>query len=118
MLSIGIMTISAAALLAIAALIFGKMGTLPKGIIPVLTTVIGCVSVFLGGFFSALYQKENGLLLGLLSGAVFAVVILLAASLIFKNEFTVGSVGKLAAVLIAGSLGGILGVNRKSKVKF
>ncbi len=118
LLSIGISGISAAALLAVAALIFEKMGTLPKGITPVFTTIIGGMAAFLGGFFAALYQKENGLLLGLLSGAVFTAVILLVASLFFENEFSVGSVGKLAAVLIGGSLGGILGVNQKSKVKF
>ncbi len=118
LLSVGIMTAVSAILLALAALILGKMGALPKAAVPVLTTVIGCIAVFLGGFFSSMYSKEKGMLFGLISGGVFAACITAAAIFAFQAEFALAGAAKLAAFLLSGCIGGILGVNRKGKVKF
>lgn len=118
LLSIGIIAIASAVLLAVSALILGKMKTLPKGAVPILTTVLGSLAVFLGGFAASCYAKEKGVLLGAASGLIFSLCIALISVLLFKNDFTLASVGKFAAILLSGSIGGILGVNRKSKVKF
>ena len=118
LLSMVVMAAVSAVLLALIALIFGKMKVLPRGSIPVLTTVIGCLGVFLGSFLASAYAKEKGLLLGLLSGAIFAFCTALVSVLLFQNDFNIASAGKLAAILLSGSIGGILGVNRKDKVKF
>lgn len=118
LLSVGIMTAISAALLALIALILSKMGSLPRTLLPIITTVAGCLAVFLGGFFSSMYAREKGILFGMGSGVLFSVCAVLISVLVFQNPFTVSSVGKLAAFLISGSIGGILGVNRKSRVKF
>lgn len=118
LLSAGIMTAVSAALLALAALILGKMGALPRGAVPIITTMIGCIAVFLGGFFSSLYAREKGILFGVLSGLLYSLCIALVSVLAFQNDFTLASAGKFIALLLSGSIGGILGVNRKSKVKF
>ena len=118
LLSVIVMAAVSAALLALTALIFGKMKTLPRGVIPVLTTVISCLGVFLGGFLASVYAREKGLLLGFLSGIIFAFCIALVSVLLFQNDFNLASAGKLIAILLSGSIGGILGVNRKDRVKF
>ena len=118
LLSVVVMAVVSAVLLALLALILGKMKVLPRGIIPVLTTVVGCLAVFLGGFLASAYTKENGLLLGLISGGIFVFCTALVSVLLFQNDFNIASAGKLAAILLSGSIGGVLGVNRKDRVKF
>ena len=118
LLSAIVITAVSAILLALTALILGKMKTLPRGITPILTTVIGCIGVFLGSFLASVYAKEKGLLLGLISGGIFAFCIALVSVLLFQNDFNLASAGKLIAILLSGSIGGILGVNRKDRVKF
>lgn len=118
LISVGIMTAVSAILLALTALILGKMGALPRGAVPIITTVIGCIAVFLGSYLSSLYIKEKGILFGVLSGLLYSLCIALVSVLVFQNDFNIASAGKFIALLVSGSIGGILGVNRKSKVKF
>lgn len=118
LLSVGVTVIAGAALFALTALILGKTGNLPRSLLPVLTTVEGCFAVFLGGLAGSMYAREKGLLFGVIAGAVCAAVIVPVSLLAFQSPFTISSAGKLAALLLSGSIGGILGVNRKSKVKF
>ena len=118
LLSVGIMGVVSLALLAVLALVVSKMGTLPQGSLPILTTAAACIAVFLGGFLSSLSMREKGILFGIASGLLFALCTALVSVFAFQNDFGIGSAGKLAALLISGSIGGILGVNRKNKVKF
>lgn len=118
LLSVGVMVITSAVLLVLLALIFGKVKALPRGIIPIITTVIGCLSVFLGGLISAAYVREKGLIFGIISGLIFSFCIALVSVLLLQNDFSIASIGKFAAILLSGSIGGILGVNRKDRVKF
>lgn len=117
-LSAGVMAAVSGLLLVLAALIIAKLGALPRGIQPVLTTAIGCLAIFLGGFCASLYAKEKGILLGVASGALYALCAAALSLAIFQSSLGVGAIGKLAAFLLSGAIGGILGVNRKSKVKF
>ncbi len=116
--SVGAMALSAAAVLTVMSLIIAKMGVLPKNTVTVLTTAAGCLAVFLGGFFASVCAKENGIIFGILSGVVLVLVIALISLFTFQNELDFSSIGKIAAIILSGSIGGILGVNRKSKVKF
>lgn len=107
-----------AGLLALLALILGKMGTLPKQTIPVLTVIVSCVAVFLGSFIASLLLKEKGIVNGLIIAFLFSSIVLCIAFFIYEAEFGLSGLTKLAAIFISGILGGILGVNRKKKVKF
>lgn len=117
-LSLGVMLAAHALLLLIVSAIVSKTGLLPQASFTLITTGISCCSIFLGSFLASLYLREKGILIGLLSGALFLSLTCLAAFFFFQNEFTISGIGKGAAILISGSLGGIMGVNRKSKVKF
>ena len=117
-ISLLLTTIISAGLLALMALILGKMETLPKGIIPVLTIIVSCVAVFLGAFIASLMLKERGIINGLVIAFLFSAIVLSVAFFTYETEFGLSGVTKLAAIFISGILGGILGVNRKNKVKF
>lgn len=117
-LSAGLMLFISVLLLAILSFIFAKTSSLPKASLTVLTTVAASIAVFLGSLFSTLYLREKGILFGILSGLLFALCAGLVSFLVFQNDFTAAGAGKAAAVLISGALGGVLGVNRESKVKF
>lgn len=118
LISFGIIGIVSFILLAAASLVISKMQILPKASLQVLTTIIGSVAVFLGGLLASAFIKEKGLLCGAVCGAAFILSIGLITFILYQSEFNLGSVGKLAAILISGCIGGILGVNRKKKVKF
>lgn len=106
-------------LLSATALVVAKAGALPRGSLSVLTTAIGCGAVFLGGFAAALAVREKGLFLGLGAGLILALCMGLSSFLFYQQmEYGVGSIGKVAALLLSGGIGGILGANRKNKVKF
>lgn len=118
LLSAGLMTVSSIVLLALTALIVGKSGKLPRGSVSVITTVVACLSVFLGSFFSSLYLKEKGILLGLINAFLFSVCMTLISFFWFQNVLGLASIAKFAAIFLSGAIAGILGVNRKSRVKF
>ncbi len=105
-------------LLAATAFITARMGSLPRSSLTLVTTLAACGAVFLGGLAGALSAKERGLLLGLGCGAVFLLCAAAATVLLFGAELEPASGGKAAAVLLSGAIGGILGANRKHKVKF
>lgn len=106
------------ALLSAAAFFVCRSESLPRGYVTVITTIAACAAVFLGGFIPTLTVREKGLLLGLGAGAIFLVCAGLVSVLVFRLELGPASAGKIAAVLLSGAIGGVLGANRKSKVKF
>lgn len=105
-------------LLALIAFLVTKAGSLPLTTLPLITTVAACIPVFLGGLISALAAREKGIYLGLAAGALMAVAIGLAAYFTGCEVLTAAGIGKAAALLVSGAIGGILGANRKQKVKF
>lgn len=105
-------------LLSLAAFLVCRSGSLPRGTLALITTAAACAAVFLGGLLSAMSVREKGLLLGLGAGVVFLVCAGAVSLLAFRIELGPASAGKIAAVLISGVIGGVLGANRKSKVKF
>lgn len=119
LLSVVVATVISGALLAVMAAIVASAGTLPKG--PVLTvavTAIVCVGVFLGGLIAALFVGEKGILLGGGIGLLFACLVAIVSLMTAGVEISIGGGARLAAIILSGCIGGILGVNRDRKVKF
>ena len=119
LLSVVVATVISGALLAVMAAILASAGTLPKG--PVLTvavTAIVCVGVFLGGLIAALFVGEKGILLGGGIGLLFACLVAVGSLMTAGVEISIGGGARLAAIILSGCIGGILGVNRDRKVKF
>lgn len=117
-ISLAVMGAASGLILVIAALVLSKTQSLPQEILPVLTTVLGCIPVFLGGFFASRYEKKNGLLIGVASGILFTLICAVLSLFSFQKELEPASAAKGAAFLLSGCIGGILGVNGKRKIKF
>lgn len=109
---------TAMVLLMVLSLLLSKLYTLPKSALPVLTTVIACAAVFLGGLLSSMLLKERGLINGVIVAVIFSVILFGVSIFVFETELGLSALTKFAAILMSGILGGILGVNRKSRVKF
>lgn len=83
----------------------------PKAIDPMTTAAIS-LSCCAGGYFSARRMREKGMMMGMaLSAALF--LILIVCSLPLGGPYSALMAVKLTAMLLAGALGGVLGVNRK-----
>ena len=119
LLSVIVATVISGALLAVMAAILASAGTLPKGpILTVAVTAIVCVGVFLGGLIAALFVGEKGILLGGGIGLLFACLVAIVSLMTAGVEISIGGGARLAAIILSGCIGGILGVNRDRKVKF
>ena len=119
LLSVVVATVISGALLAVMAAILASAGTLPKGpILTVAVTAIVCVGVFLGELIAALFVGEKGILLGGGIGLLFACLVAVGSLMTAGVEISIGGGARLAAIILSGCIGGILGVNRDRKVKF
>jgi putative membrane protein (TIGR04086 family) len=82
---------------------------------------IATVSVVLALFFSALIigkrRKQNGLILGFISGFIVFLLLLILTLFLGSREFTIQTVVKLIALLCAGGLGGMVGVQNSQKTR-
>ena len=110
---------SGAALLCAGALVIDKTGWLPQGaVLEVAVTAILCTAAFLGGLLGALFAREKGALVGGACGLIQVAALTLGTWALQGTAVTLGGAARLGGVLLGGCLGGILGVNRKTRVKF
>ena len=105
-------------LIAIAALIISKVGVLPEKLLPVILLLLCCVSVGIGGYCTSLIMKEKGAFYGGVVAAIFTAVLAGVSLCISTKALGVTALWNICAVLLSGAIGGILGVNRKEKVRF
>ncbi|HZK27845.1 MAG TPA: TIGR04086 family membrane protein [Thermoclostridium sp.] len=78
-----------------------------------IATVLG---LFISGFRLGICNEKNGMIRGALTGLTYMLILYLSSSIIF-NDFilTVRSVVMIVTGILAGSIGGIVGINRKTK---
>lgn len=81
-------------------------------------TILVSLSELLAAFITSAKIGKKGLLMGLSSAAIMDAVIALTACLILHQPFGLARIWKMAAILLAGAIGGVLGVNRKQKLQF
>jgi putative membrane protein (TIGR04086 family) len=77
--------------------------------------IIYYFSFFLCGVISSINKKNRGWFNGLISTIVYFVLILVTVFSISKHEIELDIIIKLIPALIIGCVGGIFGVNKKSK---
>ena len=73
-------------LLSAAGFVICRSGALPRSSLSLITTLIACAAVFLGGLLPGLSLREKGLFLGLGAGALFLVCAGLVTVLVFQAE--------------------------------
>ncbi len=119
LLSTIVATVISGAILAVMAVVLASAGTLPAG--PALTLMVTaavCVGVFFGGLLAALLSREKGIFLGGGIGLLFACLIAVVSLMAAEVPLSIGGGARLAAIVLSGCIGGVLGVNRDRKVKF
>lgn len=81
---------------------------------PVVIIIVTAISILVGSLIASSNIKKNGLTNGALVGLVYIVAIYLLSSIIGKNfALNIYSFVMIIASIIAGAIGGIIGVNRK-----
>ena len=85
----------------------------PQPAITLIATLAFVLGGLVAGFVSASFAREKGMLIGICCG-ICLFLILMTASFVFDDAgFGMVAVSKLAAVLFASALGGVIGVNRE-----
>ena len=110
--------LATALLLACAAGALASIRRMPWELLPLLTTAGAGAGAFLGGWLAARLIGERGLLWGLVCGAVSGAAVLLIALALRGEAPLPTALTRLGALLLAGAVGGILGVGGRGRVKF
>lgn len=87
-----------------------------ESIIPIAVTIITAISILIGSFFSTINIQKNGLLNGFAVGFAYIATIYIISS-ITSTGFTLTNTSfiMIISAILAGMLGGIIGVNLKNK---
>ncbi len=82
--------------------------------IPTVTIIITVISILIGSSMSLLKVKKNGIINGALIGLIYIASLYLISSTI-KGDFSFNLYSTIMIIgsVLAGALGGIIGVNRK-----
>lgn len=81
---------------------------------PAVIIIVTAISILVGSLMASSNIKKNGLTNGALVGLVYIVAIYLLSSIIGKNfALNIYSFVMIIASVVAGAVGGIIGVNRK-----
>lgn len=98
-----------AALLLMAALV--RTVDVPRAAVLPLAIAAAAAGAFAGGLAAAAAAGQRGLAVGALCGLVLYLLILLAGFIHYSGVSGGTAVLKLAVLIVAGGLGGVLGVN-------
>lgn len=87
-----------------------------ENVIPMAITIITAISILIGSFFSTINIQKNGLLNGFAVGFAYIATIYIISS-ITSTGFTLTNTSfiMIISAILAGMLGGIIGVNLKNK---
>ena len=87
------------------------VGDIPAMLIAPATVFAVTVGGFIGGFVSAKLCGEKGLICGTISGVIFVLLLWVFGTIFGSKEPGVGIAIKIILMILAGSFGGIIGVN-------
>lgn len=113
LISVGIGIVMLLVIVALFSLIVSKI-TAQDWIVNTLIIIAICMCSFISGFVGGVLRKEKGILVGLICGGVIAFILFILKLAFASDFFTVMSAFKLAVILIFSTVGGIVGVNKKS----
>lgn len=83
-------------------------------VIPPVIITITAISILMGSSISTMKVRNNGIFHGAIIGIIYIGMLYLISSLVTKGfSFNVNSILMILFSIIAGMIGGIIGVNRK-----
>ncbi len=95
--------------------LFLSLCMLPVGAIPVLTSIALALGGLAAGMVTAYFIGEKGLVFGTISGLLLFLLFFVVSLLGLRTAPTFATLIKGVIDIIAGGIGGIIGVNLKGK---
>ncbi len=102
-----------AILLALSAFLFTKSGSVPHTVVEPLVLILAGIGAFVGGYVSGRISSESGVLYGLVCGFLIFIVFFVCGLIAVRESVTMVTLIRCLLMLLAGSIGGIIGVNKK-----
>ncbi len=113
--ALGIMICSV--LLTVFSAIFVKIGFVPLDIAPASAMIISGTGAFFAGYLSAKLYKSHGMMIGAISGLLFFASVLIGSLMFGKIDSPTSACIKCLVFVVCASIGGIVRVNKKVKIK-
>lgn len=96
---------------------FVIMKNIPHRAITPLGIALSAVGAFFGGYTSGRISKQKGLLFGVITSLALFALLFLFGLILIQEPITTVSFIKMGVMLFLGAVGGILGVNKKTKIR-
>ena len=96
---------------------FVIMKNIPHRAIAPLGIALGAAGAFFGGYASGRISKQKGMLFGVITALALFALLFLFGLILIKEPITTVSFIKMGVMLLLGAVGGILGVNKKTKIR-
>ncbi len=93
--------------------LFVRAETLPMKFIEPIVIVISSLGTFVSGYITSKIIKKNGMMYGMISGFLMFVILFISGLIVCGDSITTVILVKCTAMLLAGAVGGIFGVNSK-----
>ena len=93
------------------------MSGIPYDVIDYVMVAIEGFSVLIGAYIACVIVKSKGLIIGALCGAISLLIVLAVGMSMSKNNIGLLTIIRSIVMLLCGVIGGIMGVNRKEKVR-
>ena len=82
--------------------------------VPTITMAISAVSILIGSIIAVSQTKKNGIINGMAVATIYVLFIYLLSSIITKDfKLNMQSIIMVIACIIAGGIGGIVGINKQ-----
>lgn len=104
-------------LLLISAFALTQAGNIPAKQLNIIMLCIDGVGIFFGSYLSLRVIKAKGLMWGCINGLIIFFVIFIAGLMSSTDTIGINTLLKLIISVVCGGLGGIIGVNKRNKVK-
>ena len=94
-----------------------ELQDVPESAVTLMATLTFVFGGMIAGLISSGMSREKGLLMGLVCGICLFGILSLASLALCGGDFGIAALTKLVAVLLAGSIGGVVGVNKRKKCR-
>ena len=91
------------------------LNDLPTGVVQLFACISIGIGALAGGFMSSRLYRNNGLILGVITGLMFFAILLITGVITHQVGFNAYLLIKFALTLVCGGAGGITGVNLRRK---
>lgn len=102
-----------ATVLLLGAAVFVSRVDIPRSAVFPLTVGLVAVGAFVAGWVASAVGKERGLLLGVFTGLILFLIVVLSGLLRLSGIDGLHALIKAVSLTVAGGLGGLLGVHRR-----